>query len=179
MSSIRVHPTSIAGVSIVESVPTFDERGYFERLFSAEDFTSLGLPGVVGQSAVSHNRLRGTLRGMHYQAAPHSEAKLVRCLSGAIHDVGLDLRIASPTYGRSVGVELRADTHRALYIAAGCAHGFLTLSDDTSVLYYIFGPYVPDAGRVARWNDPAFSIQWPFEPALMSDRDRDAPEHRA
>lgn len=175
MASLRVVPTTIEGVAIVESGPSFDDRGYFERLFSDEDFQRLGLPfGAVTQCAVSHNRLRGTLRGLHHQQAPHGETKLVRCLKGAIHDVALDLRPSSPTYRQSIGVELREDTHRALYIAPGCAHGFLTLTDDATVLYCISGPHVPDAARVARWNDPAFSIAWPFQPVVMSERDREA-----
>jgi dTDP-4-dehydrorhamnose 3,5-epimerase len=178
MASLQVIRTEIEGVSIVESTPSFDDRGYFERIFSDEDFRQLGLPpGAVTQCAVSYNSIRGTLRGLHYQEAPHGEAKLVRCLRGAIHDVALDLRGSSPTYGRSVAVELRAEAHRALYIPAGCAHGFLTLSDDATVLYCIYGSYAPAAAGIVRWDDPAFSIAWPFEPTVMSQRDREALDH--
>ena len=175
MASLRLLPTEIEGVAIVESLPSVDERGYFERLFSEEDFSRLGLvAGGVAQCAVSHNGVRGTLRGMHFQQSPHGEAKLIRCLSGGVHDVALDIRETSATYGRSVAVELRAGDHRALYISAGCAHGFLTLTDDAAVLYCIWGPYVAEAGRTIRWNDPAFAIHWPSEPVVMSERDRNA-----
>jgi dTDP-4-dehydrorhamnose 3,5-epimerase len=130
----------------------------------------------LSQVSVSYNRRRGTLRGMHWQAAPHAEAKVVRCTRGAIYDVALDLRPDVPTMRRWVGFELTAANSRALYIPEGCAHGFQTLSDDAEVLYLISAPYNPTAARGARWDDPAFAIEWPaVDERIIADRDRNWP----
>jgi dTDP-4-dehydrorhamnose 3,5-epimerase len=125
---------------------------------------------------VSVNCRRGTLRGMHYQAAPHEEAKLVRCTRGAIWDVVADIRPGSPTFGRYDGIELTAENHSMLYVPPGCAHGFLTLTDDAEVFYQISAFYAPEHQRGFRWNDPLFAIEWPAPVAVISDRDRTYPD---
>lgn len=158
---MRLTPTPIAGVVLVEPEPQADERGFFARSFCADTFAAHGLDPCVRQGSLSWNRRAGTLRGMHWQAEPHGEAKLVRCTRGALFDVALDLRPGSPTRLRWHGVELSADNRRALYLAPGIAHGFQTLADDTEVSYQISAPFVPAAARGARWDDPAFAIRWP------------------
>ena len=176
---MRFSETPVAGALVVEPEPIEDERGFFARTFSTEEFTARGLDARVDQCSISFNARAGTLRGMHYQEAPHGEAKLVRCTRGAIYDVALDLRPESPTYLRWAGVELSADTGRALYVPEGCAHGFQALVDATEVLYQIATPYVPAAARGVRWNDAAFGIEWPDAPPggrTMSDRDAEYPD---
>jgi len=163
--------TDIAGVMIIDVERLMDDRGFFARGFCAEEFTAHGLRGDFVQTNIAHNARRGTLRGMHYQAEPAPEPKVVRCTRGAIYDVAVDLRPASPSYCQWVGAELSADNHRALYIPAGCAHGLLTLEDHSEVYYIMAAAYVPDLARGVRWNDPAFAIHWPFEPSTISERD--------
>jgi dTDP-4-dehydrorhamnose 3,5-epimerase len=124
---------------------------------------------------VSFNARKGTLRGLHFQAAPHDEDKLVRCTAGAIFDVIVDIRAGSPTYRRWFGTELTAVNHRSLYIPKGFAHGFISLADDTEVFYMISVPYVPGSARGLRWSDPAFGIQWPIDPVVISARDAEHP----
>ena len=165
--------TPLAGAFLVALEPHADPRGFFARVWSAEEFAAHGLDTRVSQTSISHNRKRGTLRGMHWQAAPHAETKLVRCEQGAIHDVIVDLRPASPTYTKPFGVTLSAADHTALYIPEGFAHGFQTLEDDTVVHYQMTTPYVPEAGRGARWNDPAFGITWPLPDPILIARDRE------
>jgi dTDP-4-dehydrorhamnose 3,5-epimerase len=153
-----------------------DDRGFFARTWCAEEFAAAGLPSIAVQSSVSWNERRHTMRGMHWQASPYGESKLVRCTRGAIHDVIVDLRPESHTYLRSTAVELDEHARRALFIPAGMAHGFLTLVDGTEVLYQMDVAYRPDAARGARWDDPAFGIDWPALPAVISDRDRTYPD---
>ena len=169
-------PTPLSGAWLVSLEPHPDVRGFFARVFSEDEFRAKGLDARVSQTSISHNRKKGTLRGMHWQAAPHGETKLVRCEAGAIHDVIVDLRPASPTYTRAFGVDLRAADHLALYIPEGFAHGFQTLEDDTVVHYQMSSPYVAEAGRGARWNDPAFGIRWPLPDPILIARDRDYPD---
>ncbi|HEX6040824.1 dTDP-4-dehydrorhamnose 3,5-epimerase [Longimicrobium sp.] len=170
-------PTLLDGAWVVEPEPVEDERGFFARTWCADEFRARGLDPALAQCSVSFNRRRGTLRGMHFQAAPHAEAKLVRCTRGALWDVVVDLRPGSPTFTRWFGVELTADNHRALYVPQGFAHGFQTLADDTEVFYQISVPYAPGAGRGVRWDDPAFGIRWPHADArILSDRDRAYPD---
>ena len=126
---------------------------------------------VVAQANISHNAKAGTLRGLHYQAEPHGEPKIVHCVRGRIWDVAVDLRADSPTFREWVGVELSPEARRIFYIPRGCAHGFITLRDDTDVLYLMGAAFEPGAGRGVRWNDPAFGIRWPFEPAVLATRD--------
>ena len=166
---------AIEGAFIVDLEPQADERGYFARTYCREEFERHGLTPDITQCSVSQNRLKGTLRGMHYQAAPDGEAKLVRCTRGALFDVIVDLRPGSPSYRRWLGVELDADQGRMLFIPEGCAHGFLTLRDDTHVYYQISTPFRPASARGFRWDDPSVGIAWPGEPTVISDKDRALP----
>jgi dTDP-4-dehydrorhamnose 3,5-epimerase len=163
--------TELPGAFVIDPCPIEDERGFFARSFCAEEFAAHGLPVHMPQSSVSYNRHRGTLRGLHFQAAPHTEEKLVRCTAGAIYDVIVDLREGSPTHHRWLGFELSAENRRALFVPRDIAHGFLTLADHTEVLYMISVPYAAGFERGVRWNDPAFGIRWPFEPVHIAARD--------
>ena len=164
--------TAIDAVWVIEPELHEDERGFFARTWDTNEFVAHGLNGRVVQSSVSFNGRRGTLRGLHYQAGPHEESKLVRCTSGAIYDVAVDLRPTSPTLARWVGVELSAENRFALYVPEGCAHGFLTLTDDAEVSYQMSEFHAPDAARGVRFDDPAFSIDWPIEVSVVNERDR-------
>jgi dTDP-4-dehydrorhamnose 3,5-epimerase len=169
---VKFVPTSVDGVLLVEIERREDERGFFARTWCADELAHHGLDAALSQCSISYNRVRGTLRGLHYQSAPHEEAKLVRCTRGRIFDVAVDLRPESPTFRRWTGHELTAENRAALYVPKGCAHGFQTLEDDAEVLYMISTPYVPAAARGVRWNDPAFAIAWPLAEPILSDRDR-------
>ena len=173
---MRFLATELAGVHVVDLERREDERGYFARTFCEDEFRAHGLDPRVTQTSVSHNRRRGTLRGMHYQAPPHEEAKLVRCTRGAIFDVALDLRRDSPSFRRWFAVELSADNGRALYVPPGVAHGFQTLADATDVLYQMSEPHHAESARGVRFDDPAFSIRWPLEQPIVNDRDRAYPD---
>ena len=164
--------TPIPGVWLVEMERSEDDRGWFARSWCAKEFEAHGLNPRLVQCNVSFNKKKDALRGMHWQAAPHAEAKLVRCTSGAIYDVALDLRPDSPTFRKWFAAELTADNGRSLYIPEGCAHGFQTLTDDAEVFYQMSESYHPESARGARWNDPAFGIQWPLPEPLISDRDQ-------
>ncbi len=168
--------TGLAGAFVVDLVAIEDERGFFARSWCTREFEARGLNPRLVQCNVSFNRARGTLRGMHFQASPHQEAKLVRCTRGAIYDVIVDLRPQSPTYLQSFGATLTADNRRAMYVPEDFAHGFLTLTDESEVFYQMSQFYAPDAGRGIRWNDPALRIEWPEPVRLMSDRDRSFPD---
>lgn len=153
-----------------------DERGFFARTWCRRECAAQGLKGQWVQCSISHNRRKGTLRGMHYQIAPHEEAKLVRCTMGAIFDVIIDLRPDSPTYAHHFSVVLTARNRELLYIPEGFAHGFQTLEDDTEVFYHISEFYAPDYARGVRWNDPAFGIRWPDDDRIISERDQHYPD---
>lgn len=168
--------TNLQGVFELEVEPHADDRGFFARTWCREEFRTQDLNPGLAQCSVSFNHRRGTLRGMHYQSAPHAEAKLVRCTRGSIYDVALDLRPDSATFLRWVAAELTADNRRAFYIPKGCAHGFLTLEDNTEVFYQISELYNPGSARGVRWNDPTFGIAWPAEIAVISERDRTYPD---
>lgn len=173
---VRFIETPIPGAWIVDVERHADARGFFARTYDAEAFRRQGLRTSFPQCSVSFNEQAGTVRGMHLQAAPHEEAKLVRCTAGAIWDVLVDLRPSSPAYCRSHAVELTHESRRALYIPEGVAHGFQTLTDATEVLYMISAEYAPEASRGYRWDDPAFGIEWPATATrIMSDRDRTFP----
>lgn len=172
---MHFEPTEISGCVRVLPERHTDARGHFARTWDADAFAAQGLTAVVAQCSVSFNPRRGTLRGMHWQDAPHAEAKLVRCTRGALYDVCLDLRPASPTRGRWTAATLTADGGAALYVPEGCAHGFLTLADDTEVFYMISAAYAPEASRGVRYDDPAFGIAWPEPVRVVSDRDRTYP----
>ncbi len=168
---MKFQESPLAGAYTIEMERLEDERGFFARSFCAEEFAARGLTVVMPQSSVSFNARRGTLRGLHYQAEPHAEDKLVRCTAGAIYDVIVDLRPDSASVRRWFGVELSAANHRSLFIPKGLAHGFLTLRDDTEVLYMISVPHAPGFERGVRWNDPAIGISWPAAPSIVSARD--------
>jgi dTDP-4-dehydrorhamnose 3,5-epimerase len=173
---VKLVPTPLAGAYVVELEPLRDERGFFARTFDAAQFEAAGLDARIAQCNTSFNARAGTLRGLHYQADPHGEGKLVRCTRGAVWDVAVDLRPASETYCRWFGVELRADGVASYFIPAGLAHGFVTLADDSEVHYQMTYHYVPEAGRGVRWDDPAFGIEWPAAPSTLSERDATYPD---
>jgi dTDP-4-dehydrorhamnose 3,5-epimerase len=168
--------TGLPGVVLVNPERHSDDRGFFARTWCAQEFQAAGLSSGLAQCSVSWNERRHTLRGMHWEAGPQRESKLVRCTRGAVFDVAVDLRPESPTYLGHVGVGLDAEDHRALYIPPGVAHGFLTMEDRTEVLYQMDSFYAPEAERGARWDDPAFAIDWPAEPVVLSERDRRLPD---
>lgn len=174
---MRFETTAVSGVWRIEPEPAEDERGFFARTWCQREFAAHGLSTRLAQCSVSFNRLAGTLRGLHYQAEPHGEEKLVRCTQGSVFDVAVDLRPESPTYLGWAGAVLSAGNHHMLYLPQGCAHGFLTLEDDTEVFYQISEFYHPDLSRGVRWNDDAFGIEWPGEPRVMADRDRHYPDY--
>jgi dTDP-4-dehydrorhamnose 3,5-epimerase len=176
---MRFSETGIAGVILVEIEPSEDDRGAFARLQCPDEFAAAGHPFEPAQTSLSRNPHPGTLRGMHYQPAPHAETKLVRAVRGRMFDVALDLRDDSPTYRRWISAELSAANARALLIPEGVAHGFLTLEPDTDVLYQISPGFQPGHEAGVRWDDPAFGIAWPAAPALISPRDATYPDHRA
>ena len=169
-------PTALPGVVVVKAGQTGDERGSFSRISCEREFAANGLDGRFVQTSISRNPRCGTLRGMHYQAPPHEESKLVRCLRGALYDVAIDLRPDSPSFLKHVGRTLRQHEDAMLYIPRGCAHGFLTLEDDTEVLYQITTFHAPESARGVRWNDPKFAIAWPRPVALISPRDASYPD---
>jgi dTDP-4-dehydrorhamnose 3,5-epimerase len=148
-----------------------DARGFFARTFCEREFADAGISMRVVQTNISRNRRKGTLRGMHLQAEPHAEAKVVQCVRGRIYDVAVDLRQESPTYRRWAAIELAEKGEQLLYIPKGCAHGFLTLEDNSDIVYLMDNPFVPHAALGVRWNDPAFGIQWPGQPVEISERD--------
>jgi dTDP-4-dehydrorhamnose 3,5-epimerase len=175
---MRFEQTPLSGVWVIDVDRLADDRGWFARTFDAAEFAARGLDAAVVQCNASFNARRGTLRGLHYQAAPHAETKLVRCVRGAVFDVALDLRPDSATYRRWYGVELSDANGRMLYIPVGFAHGFQTLTDDSELLYLMGTEYVAGAGRGLRWDDPAFAIDWPVASGerTISDRDRGYPD---
>jgi dTDP-4-dehydrorhamnose 3,5-epimerase len=170
--------TPLAGAYLIDPAPIADDRGFFAYAFRADEFAGRGLVGTISQINLSHTRERGTLRGLHFQVAPHEEAKTVRCIRGAAYDVIVDLRPESPTRCRWFAVELSADNHRAIYVPPGFAHGFQTLTDDVEVLYLVSAYFTPSHYRGVRWNDPAFRIEWPLPPVRMHERDRSYPDFR-
>lgn len=171
--------TPIDGAQVIEPELLADERGAFARTFCAEEFAARGLDARVSQCNTSFNDAAGTLRGLHYQAAPYGEAKLVRCTRGAIYDVAVDLRPDSSSFRTWFAIELNEENRKAFFIPSGCAHGFQSLRDASEVLYQMSVPYVPDAGRGVRWDDPAFGIEWPSPPGprrTLSERDATYPD---
>lgn len=173
---MRFREAELPGVFVIELEPNFDERGFFARAFAEEEYAAHGLPTEFPHHALSRNTRTGTLRGLHYNAAPLREAKVVRCTSGAIWDVVVDLRAGSPTRLRWVAVTLSAERGEALFIPEGLAHGFITLADSCDVFYQLSRTYAPEAARGLRWNDPRVAISWPLAPAVISERDRTLPD---
>jgi dTDP-4-dehydrorhamnose 3,5-epimerase len=176
---MEIRPTAIAGVMIVTAAVNEDTRGLFARTFDAAAFSAAGLPSEWPQCNTSWNAHKGTLRGMHFQAAPRPDPKLVRCTRGRIFDVVVDLRPVSPTFRRWTSTELSESNRDALAIPAGCAHGFLTLEDNCEVFYMMAEVYLPGLARGVRWNDPAFTIAWPAKPTGMSEKDANWPDFQS
>jgi dTDP-4-dehydrorhamnose 3,5-epimerase len=168
--------TKLQGVYEIHLEPHRDERGFFARSWCTEDFEQHGLNSVTVQCNVAFNEKKGTLRGLHYQGEPHPEAKLVRCTQGAIYDVVVDLRPGSSSFRKWIGVVLTAANRNMIYVAEGCGHGLLTLEDRTEVFYQMSEFYYPELSRGVRWNDPTFQVEWPSQPMVMSDRDRNYPD---
>jgi dTDP-4-dehydrorhamnose 3,5-epimerase len=173
---VRFRETPLGGAYVIELDGHDDERGSFARAYCDREFAAHGLPTVWPQCNLSRNTRAGTLRGMHYNAAPHGEAKVVRCVRGAIWDAIVDLRPGSPTRLRWFGLALAAETGTALYVPEGFAHGFITLGDGSDVFYHMGRSFEPGAARGLRWDDPAIGIGWPMPPAVISERDRTYPD---
>lgn len=171
--------TKLKNAFIIEPKRIEDERGFFARTWCKREFEEHGLNSNLVQCNTSYNHKKATLRGMHYQIAPYEEAKLVRCTRGAIYDVIIDLRPASPGFKQWIGVELTSDNRSMLYIPEGFAHGFQTLTDDSEVLYQMSEFYDGPSGRGVRWNDPAFAIEWPLATGrVISARDQNYPDFK-
>lgn len=175
---MRFDETALDGAFVIHQERRVDERGFFARIWSQEEFAAHDLATEIVHSNTSFNKTRGTLRGMHWQDPPFAEAKVVRCTAGEIYDVIVDLRPSSPTYRQHVGVTLAASEGTMIYCPEGFAHGFITLADDTEISYLMSEVYAPDQARGARWNDPALNIAWPMEPIVISERDRTYPDLR-
>jgi dTDP-4-dehydrorhamnose 3,5-epimerase len=174
---MKFTPTELAGATVIDLERREDSRGWFARVYCEREFAQAGLPVRVAQTNMSLTRRKGTLRGMHFQVAPHAEDKLVRCVQGAIWDAIVDLRPDSPTYCRWIGVELSEANGRMLLVPKGFAHGFVTLTDDCAVTYQVSEFYTPAAERGARYDDPTFGIAWPVPVLDMSDKDRTWPDY--
>ena len=166
---------AIMGTLLIEPEPIKDHRGYFTRTWCRNEFAEQGITRPFDQSSLSHNAKRGTLRGLHFQRAPHEEAKLVSCSAGAAFDVVADLRPSSPTYGTWVGVEISASNNRRVYVPEGCAHGFQSLTDGTDMVYQISGPFHPESAGGIRWDDPDLAVAWPVADPILSERDAALP----
>jgi dTDP-4-dehydrorhamnose 3,5-epimerase len=173
---MRFERTPVEGVLIIGLEPREDERGFFARTWCDHEARAHGLEVRWVQGSISYNARRGTLRGLHYQLSPHEETKLVRCTRGSVYDVVLDVRPQSPSFGRHVAVVLNSTNRLAVYVPAGCAHGFQTLEDDTEVAYQISEIYAPGSAAGVRWDDPVLGIQWPVPSPILSDRDRALPD---
>lgn len=168
--------TDIPGVKLIRPAPFSDDRGVFRRAFCAEEFAQAGIVNAVAQSNISENFKAGTLRGFHYQRAPHGEGKTLTCVAGAAHDIVVDLRSDSPTYLSWQAFSLTSRNRDAVHVPPGCANAFLTLEDNTVVVYFSSHPYTPEAESGIRFDDPLFSFDWPFLPSLVSDKDRSHPD---
>jgi dTDP-4-dehydrorhamnose 3,5-epimerase len=168
--------TKLNGALVIEPEKLEDERGFFARTWCQREFADHGLNSSIAQCSISFNHKHGTLRGMHYQIAPHEETRIIRCMRGAIYDVIIDLRRDSPTFTQWLALELSAENRRMLYIPEGFAHGFQTLDDNTEIFYQISEFYAPEQARGVRWDDPAFGIEWPPADRTISVRDRTYPD---
>ena len=163
--------TPLRGAYLIDLEKRGDDRGFFARAYCEKEFGAHDLATLFVQVNNSLSAQKGTLRGMHYQLAPKAETKVVRCIRGGLHDVILDLRRGSPTFGQSFGADLTAENRRMLYVPKGFAHGFITLMDDTEAFYFVDEVYAPEQERGVRWNDPRFEIRWPMAPVVLSDKD--------
>ncbi|WP_439481872.1 dTDP-4-dehydrorhamnose 3,5-epimerase [Cyclobacterium plantarum] len=167
--------TELKGAFILEVERIVDERGFFGRTFCQKEFEKHGLETGIAQANMSFNKKKGTVRGMHYQVAPYQETKLVKCTSGAIYDIIIDLREDSSTYGKWIGVELSGENNRMLYVPKDFAHGFITLEDNTSIQYLVSQFYTPGSERGIKWDDPKFDLKWPIEVSVISEKDNSHP----
>jgi dTDP-4-dehydrorhamnose 3,5-epimerase len=167
--------SSIPGAWVIDVTPIHDDRGFFATTWLPDELRQHGIAAVVAQCNLAFNHRRGTLRGLHFQTAPHAQAKIVRATRGALLDVIVDLRPESPTWRQWELFELTADNRRMLYIPPGLAHGYLTLTDDAEMFYQASSPWAPQAEAGVRWNDPAFGIKWPFAPTVISEKDQTWP----
>jgi dTDP-4-dehydrorhamnose 3,5-epimerase len=167
--------TKLPGAYVIEPETLEDERGFFARTWSAEEFSLERLNATLVQCNTSWNKRKGTVRGMHFQSPPHEEAKLIRCTAGALYDVIVDLRHGSPTWGQWFGIELTRQNLRMIFVPEGFAHGYQTLADDTDVFYQVSAYFHPESARGVRWDDPTIAIDWPLEISVISERDRKLP----
>ena len=174
---MRLISRPLPGMLVLRTEPRTDERGFFSRCFCRHELGRFGVTPAVEQANLSFSERAGTLRGLHYQMAPSAEVKVLTCLQGAVHDVVLDVRPSSPTFGRHAVVELSATNGRMVVVPEGCAHGFLTLSDEALAFYLVSNRYDPVRERGVRWDDPAFAIDWPATPTVLSPRDAAAPDY--
>ena len=168
--------TALSGVYLIDLEPRGDDRGFFSRVFCVNEFGALGLQTDFVQFNTSFSKIKHTLRGMHYQLGDAAEVKVIKCIRGALYDVVLDLRPASPSFGKWTAAELSAENRRMMYVPRGCAHGFMSLTEDVEMMYFVSAFYDPQQERSVRWNDPAFGITFPHPPALISDKDAAAPD---
>lgn len=176
---MNIQKTAVDGACLLEFQAYEDERGFFTRAFCAKEFAKAGFPVNMVQANLAGCVAKGTLRGLHYQIAPNEEAKLLRCIKGAVFDVVVDIRPESSTYGAWCGVELTALNRRMILAPSGCAHGYLSLENDSEVYYLVSGFYEPTAEKGIRWNDPTFNVQWPItEDLIISDKDKDWPDFK-
>ena len=173
---MNFNSTDIDGLYYVDIDRLKDQRGFFGRAFCRQEFEEIGLDSEICQANISYNKSAGTLRGMHYQKHPYQESKFIRCIRGSIYDVVIDLRKDSPTYCHSFGIELNDENRTALFVPKDFAHGFVTLADDTEVIYMVSQSYVPNAEEGIRWDDPFFAIDWPINPSLVSPKDAQWPD---
>jgi len=163
--------TDLAGVYLIDLEPRGDDRGFFSRVFCIDEFSAHGLETQFKQFNTSFSKVKHTLRGMHYQLGEAAEVKVIKCIRGGLYDVVLDLRPASPTFGKWTAAALSAENRRMMYVPKDCAHGFMSLTEDVEMMYFVSTFYDPAQERSVRWNDPAFAIEFPFPPALISDKD--------
>lgn len=170
--------TKLHDAYVIDLEKIEDTRGFFARGWCQREFEEHGVTPRFVQANISYNKVKGTLRGLHYQAEPYGEAKLIRCIRGALYDVIIDVRPTSPTYKQWLGVELSADNYRMLYVPESFAHGFITLADHTEAIYQVSQFYTPQAERGLRYNDPTFAIEWPIEVRVISEKDRNWPDYR-
>ena len=175
---MKFHPQNLSGVFLIEPTPFKDDRGVFRRHFCVKELSEQGIISDVRQCNVSENRYAHTLRGFHYQIPPFGEGKTLSCLKGSIFDIIVDLRPESQTYMQWLSFELNEENRRSIHIAPGCANAFLTLEDESLIHYYCSQSYTPSAERGIRYNDPSFGFEWPFDPAVVSEKDMNHPDYQ-
>lgn len=173
---MKFTPTELEGVFLIDLEPRGDDRGFFSRMFCRKEFAAAGLETEFIQFNTSYTRHRHTLRGMHYQLREAAEVKVIKCISGSLYDVVLDLRPESPTFGKWTAAELSAENRRMMYVPRGCAHGFMSLVDNVEMTYFVSAEYSPNMERTVRWNEPKFNIHFPAEPSFVSEKDASAPD---